>query len=84
MLEAILFDFDGTLVDFVESDIQSLRWLHGQTGVSVPFEDFLETAVAEIMRFHELVVQNQIGPLLMHSFRHASLVVFHVLPITHP
>lgn len=68
-MEAILFDFDGTLVDFVDSDIQSLRWLHGHTGVSVPFDDFLETAVAEIMKFHELVVQNQIDPLLMHSFR---------------
>ena len=69
MIEAILFDFDGTLVDYVASDIQSLRWLHEHTGVSVPFDDFLETAVAEIMTFHELVDQNQIDPLMMHSFR---------------
>ncbi len=69
MLKAILFDFDGTLVNYVDSDIQSLRWLHTYTGASVPFEDFLGTAVDEIMRFHQLVDQNLIDPLLMHEFR---------------
>ncbi|VAW37433.1 hypothetical protein MNBD_CHLOROFLEXI01-3353 [hydrothermal vent metagenome] len=69
MFEAILFDFDGTLVDFVDSDIQSLKWLHAHVSASVPFEDFLETAVNEIMRFHQLVDEKHIDPLLMHEFR---------------
>jgi len=30
MFLAILFDFDGTLVDFVAADIQSLKWLHSR------------------------------------------------------
>jgi len=69
MFQAILFDFDGTLVDFVAADIQSLKWLHTRTGATVAFDDFLETAVAEIMKFHDLVAQNKIDPLLMHPFR---------------
>jgi HAD superfamily hydrolase (TIGR01509 family) len=69
MFQAILFDFDGTLVDFVAADIQSLKWLYSRTGSTVDFDDFLETAVAEIMRFHDLVTQNKIDPLLMHPFR---------------
>lgn len=80
MLEAILFDFDGTLVDFVASDIQSLRWLHAYTGMSVPFEDFLETAVSEIMRFHQLVEENQIDPLLMHEFRLKNTLTQYEIP----
>ena len=31
MFKAVLFDFDGTLVDFVESDIASLKYIHGKT-----------------------------------------------------
>ncbi len=69
MFQAILFDFDGTLVDFVAADIRSLRWLYAHTGAAVAFEDFLETAVAEIMKFHDLVAQNEIDPLQMHPFR---------------
>jgi len=69
MFEAILFDFDGTLVNFVDSDIQSLKWLHSHTGSTVCFDDFLETSVDEIMRFHRLVAENKIDPLLMHEFR---------------
>ena len=77
MFEAILFDFDGTLVDFVDSDIQSLRWLHSNVGSPVWFEDFLETAVDEIMKFHQLVEANKIDPLLMHEFRLKHTFVQH-------
>lgn len=69
MVEAVLFDFDGTLVDFVGSDVQSLRWLHAHTGLAIPFDDFLETAVAEVMRFHQLVDERKVDPLSMHEFR---------------
>jgi len=69
MFKAILFDFDGTLVDFVASDIQSLKWLHSRTDSAIEFDGFLETSVDEIMRFHELVTKKEIDPLLMHEFR---------------
>jgi len=69
MFDAILFDFDGTLVDFVESDIQSLKLLHAQTGTETVFDSFLEIAVTEIEHFHKLVAEQKIDPLLMHQFR---------------
>lgn len=69
MINAILFDFDGTLVDYVDTDICSLRWLHSHLGLSIPFETFLDTAVEEIMNFHELVDKKKIDPLSMHRFR---------------
>jgi len=69
MFEAVLFDFDGTLVDYVDSDIRSLKRLHAHTCSGVSFDDFLETAVDEIMRFHDLVNNGEIDPLLMHEFR---------------
>lgn len=69
MFDAILFDFDGTLVDFVESDIQSLRRLHAQTNTKTPFEKFLEMSVSEIEHFHNLVAEQKIDPLFMHQFR---------------
>lgn len=69
MIEAIIFDFDGTLVDFVGSDIQSLRYLHSLTGSAVCFDDFLKTAVEEIMNFHHLVDEAGIDPLTMHQYR---------------
>ncbi|HFQ92597.1 MAG TPA: HAD family hydrolase [Anaerolineae bacterium] len=69
MFEAVLFDFDGVLVDYVDSDIQSLRWLHSCVKPDVCFADFLDTAVEEIMIFHRLVDAGQANPLQMHEFR---------------
>lgn len=69
MFEAIIFDFDGTLVDFVDSDTKSLKHLHSQIETTVSFKDFFGTAVDEIMNFHQLVDQGDIDPLLMHRFR---------------
>ena len=80
MFEAILFDFDGTLVDFVASDIQSLQWLHAHVNTPVPFEDFLQTAVSEITQFHQLVDNGQIDPLLMHEFRLKRTFDKHQIP----
>jgi HAD superfamily hydrolase (TIGR01549 family) len=69
VFEAIVFDFDGTLTDFVDSDIKSLKHLHSKIGTTVSFKSFLKTAVDEIMNFHQLVDQGDIDPLLMHRFR---------------
>jgi HAD superfamily hydrolase (TIGR01509 family) len=68
MFEAIIFDFDGTLTDFQDSDTQSLRYIHSLTGSSVFFDDFLETAVDEIMRFYNLD-DPTIDPLSKHHYR---------------
>jgi HAD superfamily hydrolase (TIGR01509 family) len=68
MFEAIIFDFDGTLVDFVDSDTQSLRYIHSLTGSGVCFDDFLETAVDEIMKFYSLD-DPSIDPLSKHRYR---------------
>jgi putative hydrolase of the HAD superfamily len=69
VFEAIVFDFDGTLVDFVDSDIKSLKHLHSKIETTVSFKDFFDTAVDEIMNFHQLVDQGDMDPLLMHRFR---------------
>ncbi len=69
MFEAIVFDFDGTLVDFVDSDTKSLKHLHSEIRTTVSFEQFLKMAVDEIMNFHDLVDHGKIDPLLMHRFR---------------
>ena len=69
MFEAILFDLDGTLVDFVDTDIRSLRWLHSHLGLSISFETFLDTAIEKIMEFHELVEENKVDPLSLHKYR---------------
>jgi len=79
MFDALLFDFDGTLVDFVDSDIQSLNWLHSLTGSTVSFDDFLETSIDEIMKFHALVAEHKIDPLLMHEFRLRNTFVRHAM-----
>jgi HAD superfamily hydrolase (TIGR01509 family) len=77
MFKAILFDFDGTLVDFVASDIHSLKWLHSHLDSTVGFDDFLETSVDEIMRFHHLVTKQEVDPLLMHEFRLRNTFIRH-------
>ena len=77
MFEAILFDLDGTLVDYVDSDIQALRWLHSQTGTKIAFDLFLDTSVEEIMNFHTLVAERKINPLLMHEFRLKNTLIRH-------
>jgi 2-haloalkanoic acid dehalogenase type II len=69
MFEAVLFDFDGTLVDFVEADSQSLQFLLDQTSSTIQFTDFLDSSVKEIMNFHELVEKQEIDPLQLYQFR---------------
>jgi len=69
MFEAVLFDFDGTLIDFVEADSQSLQYLLNQTSSTIQFADFLDSSVAEIMNFHELVEKREIDPLQLYQFR---------------
>ena len=45
MFKAVLFDFDGTPVDFVESDIAFLKYIHGKTVTDASPELFTEKAI---------------------------------------
>lgn len=69
MIKAVVFDFDGTLVDFVNSDIACLADIHSDTNTTVALNDFIERAVFHIMRFHELVDSDAADPLTMHHYR---------------
>ena len=69
MIRAVIFDFDGTLVDFVESDTAALKYIHGLTDSDCTAEEFSEASVEGIMQFHELVVSGKIDPLLMFKYR---------------
>jgi HAD superfamily hydrolase (TIGR01509 family) len=80
MIEAVLFDFDGTLVDFFGSDREILRRLLASTGSTVPFDDFMETSIQEVMRFHDLVAEQKMDPLRMQSFRLKNTFEHHNIP----
>ncbi len=69
MIKLIVFDFDGTLVDFVNTDLRCLKYIHSQCNAPVNFEKFTDIAIDEIMRFHDLVSEGSIDPLIMHEFR---------------
>ncbi len=69
MIQAVLFDFDGTLVDTISADIFCLKVIHKACGVSCPVDEFIDVAVDEIMNFHSLVDKGSEDPLAMHQFR---------------
>jgi len=69
LIKAVIFDFDGTLVDFVKSDIACLTDIHRCTNTEVLLNDFIDRAVFHIMKFHELVDSGLIEPLTMHNYR---------------
>lgn len=69
MIRATVFDFDGTLVDFIESDIAALKYICGLTGSDCAVDLFIDAAIEGIIKFYELVDQGKINPLLMHHYR---------------
>jgi putative hydrolase of the HAD superfamily len=69
MFEAIIFDFDGTLVDYQGSDTQSMRYIHSLTGSAVCFDDFLKTSVEEIMKFYNFDDTALIDPQTKNQYR---------------
>ncbi len=72
MFKAILFDLDGTLVDYVESDIQSLRWLHSHIGANTSFDAFLDTSVEDSFW--------QNGHLTIPAFLFILTLIYDILP----
>ncbi len=45
MIQAVVFDFDGTLVDTVSADIFCLKTVHKACGACCPVEEFIDAAV---------------------------------------
>ncbi len=69
MIKGVIFDFDGTLVDYMSGDIRGLQVVYQACGASCGFETFVDLAGREIMIFHDLVDEGKEDPLLMHHFR---------------
>jgi len=72
LVEAVIFDFDGTLVDFENTDIECLNLIHRKTGANVDADSFIDRAIDHIMRFHDLVNSDEINPLTLHRYRLSS------------
>ena len=68
-IETVIFDFDGTLTDFITADREALEALHQHAQIQVPLEQFIEIAVKEIMAFHGRVERGLENPLEMHTQR---------------
>jgi HAD superfamily hydrolase (TIGR01509 family) len=69
MFEAVLFDLDGTLVDFIDTDSQILQLILANTGSDVPFTEFLQTSIDVVTDFHQLVIEQKIDPLTVNAYR---------------
>ena len=69
MIDTIVFDFDGTLVDFVNTDISALQMLSLSIDKNIDKDLFVETAIVKIMDFHSLVDKKMVNPLQMHEYR---------------
>ncbi len=69
MIDTVIFDFDGTLVDFINTDIFALRMLALNIDEDIDEDEFIETSVSEIMKFHSLVEKDKADPQQMHEYR---------------
>ena len=69
MIRAVIFDFDGTLVNFVEADIAALKHIHRTSGAECSSEEFVDASIEGIMKFHEMVERGEIDPLQMFEYR---------------
>ena len=69
MAEAVIFDFDGTMADFENTDTECLKLILKQTGAEVIADSFVSRAIDHIMCFHGLVDSDEIDPLTLHLYR---------------
>ncbi len=52
MAEAVIFDFDGTMADFENTDTECLKLILKQTGAEAIADSFVTRAIDHIMSFH--------------------------------
>ena len=69
MAEAVIFDFDGTMADFENTDTECLKLILKQTGAEIIADSFVTRAIDHIMCFHGLVDSDEIDPLTLHLYR---------------
>lgn len=79
-LKAVVFDFDGTLVDFLSSDIAALTCLHCEAAPTTDLEGFIACSVNAIMAFHARVERGQADPLRMHRERLQATLASYGVP----
>lgn len=68
-IKAVFFDFDNTMVDYVQSDVDSLQKVAEVLPVTLDTNAFFNIAVEQIMKFHDLVSREQVEPQDMHKYR---------------
>ncbi len=68
-IEAVLFDLDGTLVDFINTDSKIMQIILNATGSQISFENFLQTSIDVVMDFHRLVAEQKVDPLVVNEYR---------------
>lgn len=69
LIEAVIFDFDGTMVDFETADIECLNLIHRKTRAEIDADSFVERAADHIISFHGLVDSAEVDPLTLHLYR---------------
>ncbi len=79
-IDAVIFDFDGTLTDYMDADRRAIKYVHALTGTSVPFHDFFILSVDSLMTFHRLVDEAQIDPLTMNHYRLSTTFAAYAIP----
>lgn len=68
-IKAVFFDFDNTIVDYVKSDIDSLRIVAEALPITIDKDAFINIAVEQIMKFHDLVSDGKVEPRDIHNYR---------------
>ena len=79
-IRAVFFDYDNTLVDYVQADTLALSTLAESLPLAVDCQEFVNKAVAHIMAFHSLWEQGEINPLEIHYYRLANTIKDFGLP----
>lgn len=69
MIRAVIFDFDGTLVDFIETDVTALKSIYNSVKTTCTIDEFIEASIQGIQQFHQLVDRSEIDPLQMFQYR---------------
>ena len=68
-IKAVFFDFDNTMVDYVKSDINSLHKVAEDLSNTIDTNAFVNIAIEQIMKFHDLVSRGQVEPRDIHKYR---------------
>lgn len=68
-IQAVLFDFDGTIVDFIKADTAGLRRVYRLLPAKIEWDSFVKASVDEVMEFHRLFGEGSVIPQNVHRHR---------------